>query len=269
MRISLMGRLRLEVAGAGDRRVRPRSLRPGVVRLPGRRARSSDPQARAGRGALGRGSPRHLGVGAAQRRLPGAAVAAGAGVPSEAVVAAFELLPAPLPSDPWSTSRPQPSTWRPPPPSPTRWPLPRRQLTLRESAHLRLMAAHAAAGNRGEALRAYEQCRALLDEELCVNPSAANETAYAAPLGEEPEAPAATSGPPTSLPVDMTSFVGRTQELAEVRSCSAGTARLPHRARRGRQDPLAVSPCGWLATSSAPSPGRSDWPRSWPPSGAR
>ena len=42
---------------------------------------------------------------------------------------------------------------------------------FRESAYVRLMAAHSAAGNRGEALRAYERCRKALAEELGVDPS--------------------------------------------------------------------------------------------------
>ncbi|MFJ1991610.1 AfsR/SARP family transcriptional regulator [Streptomyces asiaticus] len=42
---------------------------------------------------------------------------------------------------------------------------------LRESAHLVLMNAHLAAGNRGAALRQYEQCRRVLLEELGLEPS--------------------------------------------------------------------------------------------------
>ncbi len=52
----------------------------------------------------------------------------------------------------------------------------------RESAHLRLMAAHAAADNRGEAPRAYERCRRRLADQLGVNPSAPTEAAYLALL---------------------------------------------------------------------------------------
>lgn len=43
---------------------------------------------------------------------------------------------------------------------------------FRESAYRRLMAAHAASGNRAEALRAYEDCRRLLADELGTAPSA-------------------------------------------------------------------------------------------------
>jgi len=41
---------------------------------------------------------------------------------------------------------------------------------FRETAHQLLMRAHSATGNRAEALRAYETCRALLEEELGVSP---------------------------------------------------------------------------------------------------
>jgi DNA-binding SARP family transcriptional activator len=42
---------------------------------------------------------------------------------------------------------------------------------FRETAHRLLMRAHQAAGNRAEALRAYERCRTLLAEELGVGPA--------------------------------------------------------------------------------------------------
>lgn len=42
---------------------------------------------------------------------------------------------------------------------------------FRESGYRRLMRAHAAAGDRAEALRTYEQCRVLLRDELGVSPS--------------------------------------------------------------------------------------------------
>lgn len=96
---------------------------------------------------------------------------------------------------------------------------------LRESAHVRLMEALAAGGNRGAALRAYERCRRLLVEELGVGPSPQTEAAYLGLLASEP-APkegqmAAPELPP--LPVPLTSFVGRQAEVAEVRRLLAGT----------------------------------------------
>ena len=49
---------------------------------------------------------------------------------------------------------------------------------FRETGYRRLMQAHAAAGNRAEALRVYERCRALLADELGVDPSPDLEALY-------------------------------------------------------------------------------------------
>ncbi len=49
---------------------------------------------------------------------------------------------------------------------------------FRETGWQRLMRVHAAVGNRAEALRAYEQCRKLLTEELGTDPSPQTETLY-------------------------------------------------------------------------------------------
>ena len=49
---------------------------------------------------------------------------------------------------------------------------------FRESSHRALMRAHAAAGDRAEAIRAYETCRRRLVEELGVGPSAETENLY-------------------------------------------------------------------------------------------
>lgn len=57
-----------------------------------------------------------------------------------------------------------------------------------EGAHRAVMRAHAAAGNRGEALRAYERCRALLADELGVDPAPATQAVYLELLREEPPA---------------------------------------------------------------------------------
>lgn len=92
---------------------------------------------------------------------------------------------------------------------------------IRESAHLRLVQAHAAAGNRGEALRAYERCRRVLAEELGVSPSPSTEAAYVALLGDEPPAPVAA--PPPGLPIPLTGLVGRDDELAAIEKALAGT----------------------------------------------
>jgi SARP family transcriptional regulator, regulator of embCAB operon len=49
-----------------------------------------------------------------------------------------------------------------------------------ESGYRSLMEAHAAAGNRAEALRVYERCRRLLDDELGAYPSPETESIYRA-----------------------------------------------------------------------------------------
>ncbi|MBV8979597.1 MAG: AAA family ATPase [Acidimicrobiia bacterium] len=101
-----------------------------------------------------------------------------------------------------------------------------RMLTLdpfRESAYRLLMAAHAAAGSRGEALRAYERCRHLLAEELGVSPAEETEAAYVALLGTESTDAARSrtaAPPPASAPllpaIPEGIFVGRRSELAQV-----------------------------------------------------
>lgn len=53
---------------------------------------------------------------------------------------------------------------------------------FRESGYRRLMRAHAAAGDRAEALRTYEDCRTLLREELGVSPAPETQAAYQALL---------------------------------------------------------------------------------------
>lgn len=49
---------------------------------------------------------------------------------------------------------------------------------FRETSYQLLMRAHAAVGNRAEALRVYERCRSLLSEELGVTPSPQTEAVY-------------------------------------------------------------------------------------------
>jgi DNA-binding SARP family transcriptional activator/tetratricopeptide (TPR) repeat protein len=95
---------------------------------------------------------------------------------------------------------------------------------FRESAHLRLLRAHAAGGDRAEALLAYARCRRLLAEELGVDPSPELEAAYIEllrhdttarqvrqPLSEEPVPTAHRAG-------DRGLFVGRAPELARLRA---------------------------------------------------
>ena len=63
---------------------------------------------------------------------------------------------------------------------------------FRESGYRRLMEAHAAAGNRAEALRVYERCRRLLAEELGAYPSPETESIYRELLRAPSPAPADT-----------------------------------------------------------------------------
>lgn len=54
---------------------------------------------------------------------------------------------------------------------------------FRDSAYLRLMRAHVAAGDRSEALRVYERCRRLLADELGADPAPETEALYLDLLG--------------------------------------------------------------------------------------
>jgi DNA-binding SARP family transcriptional activator len=87
---------------------------------------------------------------------------------------------------------------------------------LRESAHRCLMAAHAAAGNRAEALRVYEALRRLLADELGVDPDLETEAAHLALLGPMPDAGAAHPLPSGLAPNRRVPFVGREADLATI-----------------------------------------------------
>jgi len=99
-----------------------------------------------------------------------------------------------------------------------------RQLELdpwREEAHCQLMRALALDGQRSAALAQYEACRRVLAEELGVEPSASTrelaEQIRAGKLQAREGAPASTpAAPGRSLPIALTSFHGREQELADL-----------------------------------------------------
>lgn len=96
-----------------------------------------------------------------------------------------------------------------------------RQAPLRESAHRCRMTAHAAAGNRAEALRAYHRLRRMLAEELGVDPAPETQAAYIDLLGGAATvAPADPSGRTVVAPL----FVGRAAELARLAAAWADTA---------------------------------------------
>jgi predicted ATPase len=99
-----------------------------------------------------------------------------------------------------------------------------RQLELdpwREEAHCQMMRALALGGQRSAALAHYETCRRVLAEELGVEPSAKTrelvEQIRAGKLTAKEESSSSTpTAPIHNLPVSLTSFVGREQELMEL-----------------------------------------------------
>ena len=98
----------------------------------------------------------------------------------------------------------------------------RRQLeldNLNESAHRQLMLALAQSGLRASALAHYEECRRLLRQELGVEPSAELRALAERIAGGEEErgAPVVESPVRHNLPLQLSSFIGRERELAEVR----------------------------------------------------
>ncbi|HEX6236243.1 MAG TPA: AAA family ATPase [Acidimicrobiales bacterium] len=92
---------------------------------------------------------------------------------------------------------------------------------LRESAHRLQMAAHAAAGNRAEALGVFQRLRRGLVEDFGVDPSPETNAAYLALLGGAPDterpAPPLSAAPPARparpAPRGPLPFVGREREL--------------------------------------------------------
>lgn len=109
----------------------------------------------------------------------------------------------------------------------------------RESTYRLLMTAHVAAGNRAEALRAYERCRRLLADELGVDPAPETQQVYlqllADPPAVTPDHAAAAPAAPVRLPpaldvVRAWPFVGRAEERVVIteawRTAVAGRAGL-------------------------------------------
>lgn len=93
-----------------------------------------------------------------------------------------------------------------------------RQLALEpwyEAAHRQAMRALALNGDRDRALAQYETCRAILDDELGVEPSA--ETAVLHQQIRANTLSAQTAAVPIHhLPADLTPFIGRSAELAQI-----------------------------------------------------
>jgi DNA-binding SARP family transcriptional activator len=110
---------------------------------------------------------------------------------------------------------------------------------FRDSAHRRLLRAHTASGDRGEALRSYDRYRRVLAEELGVGPSPELEAAYlellhAEPAGEAPGGPpAGWAGLPGPAPAAGV-FVGRGPELRRLHAAWTD-------ARQGRRRAVLVA----------------------------
>lgn len=99
---------------------------------------------------------------------------------------------------------------------------------LRESSHRTLMAAHVAAGNRAEGVRAYERTRKLLMDELGVHPAPETEALYSSLIDSVPRVPPVVSLPPVP-PALLTAapfgFVNRVREQsALLRAAEAARA---------------------------------------------
>jgi DNA-binding SARP family transcriptional activator len=104
----------------------------------------------------------------------------------------------------------------------------------RESAHRLVMAAHAGAGRRGAALRAYEACRRLLAEELGVAPSSETQSVYAELLGEEGPGDAGADLTPSAPPSAGDARVGTPPAPRPVAPLPAALAPSPAAGFHGR-----------------------------------
>ena len=108
---------------------------------------------------------------------------------------------------------------------------------FRETGYRRLMDAHAAAGNRAEALRVYERCRLLLAQELGAYPSPETESIYRRLLGGPAPTPAPEREPSRSP--------GGPEQTATALN---GGVLVSERSKRGRvRVALAVTAAGAVA----------------------
>jgi predicted ATPase/DNA-binding SARP family transcriptional activator len=96
---------------------------------------------------------------------------------------------------------------------------------LDEVAHRHLMQLYAWSGKRSEALRQYQECARILKGELGVSPAKETTALYdhirsqeetRAPRGIPSPGPAALPRRPNNLPAQLTSFIGRAEELAAM-----------------------------------------------------
>ena len=88
---------------------------------------------------------------------------------------------------------------------------------LQEAAHRQLMSLFSQSGQRAAALRQYENCRQVLSDELGVEPSEETKELYQK-IQASMLVSAAALRPKSNLPAQSTPFIGRVNELAEIRA---------------------------------------------------
>jgi predicted ATPase/DNA-binding SARP family transcriptional activator len=87
-----------------------------------------------------------------------------------------------------------------------------------EDAHRQLMRLLALSGQRLAALVQFEACKRSLKTELGVEPSAETVRLYESIRDSQPSEPTPAKVHPHSLPAQLTSFIGREKEIAQVQS---------------------------------------------------
>ena len=114
---------------------------------------------------------------------------------------------------------------------------------FRESAHVLLMEAHAAAGNPAEALRAFDDLRRLLRDELGTSPGPVAMALHERVL--HGRAPAARRTGPTALTPAIVPrrWPARSRRSAAGTTSSAARSRLPSCTRRGAGPPAERAGC--------------------------
>ena len=91
-----------------------------------------------------------------------------------------------------------------------------------ERAYQQLMFCHVARGDRGGALKKYEECREALSTELGVEPLRET-TALFHWIRQAPLDARALDARPTNLPIPLTSFIGRVRDITELKRLLATT----------------------------------------------